>query len=228
MTEPLDAELLKDLRGLGKPPSFGGNDAEHQDFRFSFRSYMSFVSAVSHTLMDKCEVERNPISLAAVKALGDAHLKCCIQMYYSLTSITKGSVRTLVRSVEESNGACFVCCSMAPTCSLILWCVLLYPLGLSFDAPFLPSPHLVLISSSLRLFSFGLHMELALLHSCTFVFFVTELLFALSVTLPTHSRGLKVATRESCICHGSGARMSAIASEVTRKPSRSAAAAAVT
>ena len=26
MTEPLDAELLKDLRGLGKPPSFDGND----------------------------------------------------------------------------------------------------------------------------------------------------------------------------------------------------------
>ena len=37
--------------------------------------------------------------------LGDAHLKCCIQMYYSLALITKGSVRTLVRSVEESNGA---------------------------------------------------------------------------------------------------------------------------
>ena len=63
---------------------------------------MSLVSAVSHTLMDTCEVERNPISLAAVKALGDAHLKCCIQMYYSLSLITKGSVRTLVRSVEES------------------------------------------------------------------------------------------------------------------------------
>ena len=27
-TESLDAELLKDLRGLGKPPSFDGNDAE--------------------------------------------------------------------------------------------------------------------------------------------------------------------------------------------------------
>ena len=63
------------------------------------------VSAVSHTLMDKCEIERHPISLVAVKALGDAHLKCCIQMYHSLALITIGSVRTLVRSVEESNGA---------------------------------------------------------------------------------------------------------------------------
>ena len=36
---------------------------------------MSLVRPVSHTLMDKCEVERNPISLTAVKALGDAHLK---------------------------------------------------------------------------------------------------------------------------------------------------------
>ena len=105
MAEPLDAELLKDLRGLGKPPSFDGNDSEYQDFRFSFRIHMSLVSPVSHTLMDKCEVERNPISLTVVKALGDAHLKCCIQMYYSLALITKGSVRTLPRSVEESNGA---------------------------------------------------------------------------------------------------------------------------
>ena len=65
----------------------------------------SLVSSVSHELMDRCEVERNPISLKAVKLLGDAHLKCCIQMYCSLSLITKGSVRTLVRSVEESNGA---------------------------------------------------------------------------------------------------------------------------
>ena len=62
---------------------------------------MSLVSTVSQQLMDRFEVERNPISLAAVKALGDAHLKCCIQMYHSLALITKGSVRI----VEESNGA---------------------------------------------------------------------------------------------------------------------------
>ena len=31
-TESLDAELLEDLRGQGKPPSFDGNDAEYQDF----------------------------------------------------------------------------------------------------------------------------------------------------------------------------------------------------
>ena len=66
---------------------------------------MSLVRAVSHTLMDNCEIERNPISLVAVMALGDAHLKCCIQMCYSVELMTKGSVRTVVRSVEESGGA---------------------------------------------------------------------------------------------------------------------------
>ena len=104
-TQSLDAELLKDLRGLGKPPSFDGNDAEHQDFRFSFRIHMSLVSSVSHELMDRCEVERNPTPLTAVRALREAHLKCCMQMHYALALITRGSVRTLVRSVEESNGA---------------------------------------------------------------------------------------------------------------------------
>ena len=49
MAEPLDAELLKDLRGMSKPPSFDGNDAEYQDFRFSFRIRMSIVSpCLSH------------------------------------------------------------------------------------------------------------------------------------------------------------------------------------
>ena len=66
---------------------------------------MSLVSSVSHALMDRCEVERNPISLAVVGALGDAHLKCCMQMYCALTLITRGSVRTLVRSVEGTNAA---------------------------------------------------------------------------------------------------------------------------
>ena len=104
MTEPLDAELLKDLRGLGKPPSFDGNDAEYQDFRFSFRIHMSLVSTVSQSLMDKCEVGRKPIPLAAVKLLGDTHMKCCMQMYHLLVLTAKGIFRTLVRSVEESNG----------------------------------------------------------------------------------------------------------------------------
>ena len=56
-------------------------------------------------MINRCEIERNPISLAAVKALGDALLKFCMQMYYALALITKGSVRTLIRSVEETNGA---------------------------------------------------------------------------------------------------------------------------
>ena len=70
-TESLDAKLLKDLRVLGKPPSFVGSDAEYQDFRFRFRIDMSLVSSVSQELMERCEIERSPISLAAVKALGN-------------------------------------------------------------------------------------------------------------------------------------------------------------
>ena len=76
MTEPLDAGLLKDVRGLGKPPSFDGNETEYQESRFSFRMRMSLVSALSRTLMGKCEAERNQITVAAVKALGEAHLNC--------------------------------------------------------------------------------------------------------------------------------------------------------
>ena len=69
------------------------------------RSKSAWASTISQPLMDRCKVERNPISLAAVGALGDANLKCCIQMRYLLALKTNGSVRTLVRSVEESHGA---------------------------------------------------------------------------------------------------------------------------
>ena len=78
-TESLDAELLKDLRGLGKLQLFDGNDAKYQDFRFSFRVHMSLVSAVSHERMDKCEIERNPISLAAVRAPG----RCTLEVLHA-------------------------------------------------------------------------------------------------------------------------------------------------
>ena len=61
---------------------------------------MSLVSAFSHTLVDKCEAERNQTTLAAVKPLGDAHLKCCIQMYHSLALMTHGSV----------SNPCPICC----------------------------------------------------------------------------------------------------------------------
>ena len=54
---------------------------------------MSLASTVSHTLMDKREAERNPITLAGVTALGEAHLKRVTQVYSSLALITKGSVR---------------------------------------------------------------------------------------------------------------------------------------
>ena len=95
MVESLDADLVKDLRGLGKPPTFDGNEAQCQDFRFIFRIHMSLVSSVSRTLMDTCETERNQITLAAVKALGEVSLECCVQVLCSSALITRGSVRTL-------------------------------------------------------------------------------------------------------------------------------------
>ena len=90
---------------LGKPPTFDGTDAEYQDVRFSIRIHMSLVSPVSQQMLDKCEIEKNPISLQAVKALGEEYANCSTQIYYSLALITKDSVKTLVRSVEETNGA---------------------------------------------------------------------------------------------------------------------------
>ena len=97
-TESLDAELLKDLRGMGKPPSFDRNDAEYQDFRYSFRIHMSLVGSVSHDLMHKCEIEENPISLAAVKALGD----CKPEVLHT-------DVLTLFYHVRQCPNSCPIC-----------------------------------------------------------------------------------------------------------------------
>ena len=78
MTEPLAAQLLKDLRGLGKPPSFDGNDTDYQEFRFSLRTHVSLASMVSHMLMDKCEAERTPITLESAGGRTLEVLHACV------------------------------------------------------------------------------------------------------------------------------------------------------
>ena len=50
LTERLDANLLKDLRILGKPPQFQRNEINCKDFRFCFRIDMSFISAGFHNI----------------------------------------------------------------------------------------------------------------------------------------------------------------------------------
>ena len=80
-------------------------NAEYQDFRFSFWIHMSLVSPVPQLRLDKCEIEKNPISLQAVKTLGHENANSSTQIYYSLALITKSSVKTLVRTVKEANGA---------------------------------------------------------------------------------------------------------------------------
>ena len=52
--------LAQGPESLDMPATFDGNDADYQ--------YMSFVSAVSFVLMDKCVAEQDQITLAAVKA----------------------------------------------------------------------------------------------------------------------------------------------------------------
>ena len=61
--------LMPNCSRTGKPLSFDGTDAEYQDFRCSFRIHMSLVSTVSQPLMDKCDIDRNPISWQPWKRL---------------------------------------------------------------------------------------------------------------------------------------------------------------
>ena len=95
MAGPLDIELLRDLRNLGKPSTF----------ELQLPIHMSLVSPVPQQLLDRCWIEKIPISLQAVEALGVENAECNTQIYWSLALITKSSVKTLDRCVEEANGA---------------------------------------------------------------------------------------------------------------------------
>ena len=75
---------------------------------------MCLVSPVSQQLLDRCEIEKNPISLQAAQALEDEYPNCSTQIYYSLALITKGSAKTLVHSVEATHGA-EACAPVTPT-----------------------------------------------------------------------------------------------------------------
>ena len=64
------------LRGLDKPPCFDGNDAEHQDFRFSFRIGVSLVSVASHMLMDKREIKAE----SDLCGCGESAARCTLEV----------------------------------------------------------------------------------------------------------------------------------------------------
>ena len=66
---------------------------------------MSLVSTVSHTLMDKCEAERNPTTLAGVKALEEAHLKCCLLNVLFVGFGSRREVSELLSDLLNDRGA---------------------------------------------------------------------------------------------------------------------------
>jgi hypothetical protein len=109
--DPLDAELLRDLRKLGRAPTFDGADSDFQEFRFSFRIYMALVNEHALTLLDAAEQRRtnDPLTLASIRETerrdGLPYRSCSIQLYFALAMLCTGSAKTLVRTVEEGNGA---------------------------------------------------------------------------------------------------------------------------
>ena len=64
---------------------------------------MSLVSSLSRD--DEQMRNRARSDFPDRESAGRCTLECCMQMFYVLALITKGSVRTLIRSVEETNGA---------------------------------------------------------------------------------------------------------------------------
>ena len=105
MADPPDVELLKDLRGLGKPPLFRRKPCRvsrlSPQLPNPHEPRQHNLSTVDRQVRSRAESDVHGSSESA----GRCYLKCCKQMYCSLALIAKGSVRTLVRSVEESNGA---------------------------------------------------------------------------------------------------------------------------
>ena len=99
------AEVLRDLRQLGKPPNFEGKDSEWPDFRFSFRVYMTLVSAVAEELLDAAEAAPNQIPVATIVQLGADHVAANKEIYYASALICRGQARTLVRQCEAGHGA---------------------------------------------------------------------------------------------------------------------------
>ena len=105
MTEPLDAELLKDLRGLGKPPSFDGNDAEYQ--RLSLQLPNPHEPRHSLSTVDGQMRSRTKSDLPGSRFSAG---RCTFEVPHTDVLLVgfdheKAVSELFVRSVEESNGA---------------------------------------------------------------------------------------------------------------------------
>eukprot|EP00975_Prorocentrum_lima_P017401 3676450-Prorocentrum_lima.AAC.1 len=81
----LDADLLQDLRRLGKPPSFHGSDPQYPDFKFGLKTYMQLVSSVAADFFTAAEgAGERVIERARVDAVGEERRKFNRQLYYAL------------------------------------------------------------------------------------------------------------------------------------------------
>ena len=107
----LDHDVLRDLRSLGKPPIFDGSDGSYQDFRFSFRAYMSLTSVQAIDLLGVAEAATRgsgPQDLARLElgaGSGYDFQTCNRQVCYALTMICRSAARALIRTIDEGNGA---------------------------------------------------------------------------------------------------------------------------
>ena len=93
------AEL--DARLLGRPPRFGGAEAEWADWVFQTRAYFDTLGDEVPTALDAAETAGRAVPLVTLRApLQDASRK----VYYVLAMLLHGPPLLMLRGVERGNG----------------------------------------------------------------------------------------------------------------------------
>ena len=93
------AEL--DARLLGRPPRFGGSEAEWQDWSFQARAYLDTLSPTTGEAIEGAETAGRPVPARGLRV---EHQEASRKIFYVLAMLLHGPPLLLLRSVERGNG----------------------------------------------------------------------------------------------------------------------------
>ena len=90
-----------DTRLLGRPPTFGGAEAEWPDWAFPAREYGAAIDAAFPVAM---EAAWRATAVVLVSALNEPEQNVARQLFFMLALMTNGPALAIVRQAEISGG----------------------------------------------------------------------------------------------------------------------------
>ena len=96
-------ELPVELKGFGRPPTFGGRDEEWPDWSFLMKAYLSMMHEDLSRALEQVEGVDREVSLVELEARLPGIGRWARQAYYQMAMTCRGTALGIVKAVERNN-----------------------------------------------------------------------------------------------------------------------------